>query len=587
MGSLININFFIYRGLFNYFVLTISSGVILTTVLFWKYRTIKNMVNTPVTLPSVLFLLWALFVFVQLGEAVQYKYYRIAVCFSFIISFIVLKKNNAISFYKSVAIIATIEGLWCILQYLGKIPSESNDFAVTGSFVNPNVVAMFLALCLPALLYFCFKASSAYLKAVHYLTLLIVFIGLLLLECRTAILGGAFSSGLFIVLRFNLIKRYKRKYLLLAILAIVILIVPVGRQLYLHKKDSADGRLLIWRISTQMILDSPVRGYGTGMFEREYNLQQAKVIQKKKLSGSELKKASFVLMAYNDYLEQAVEGGFPALLFFVTMIVSFLYPSKINTNIRLENNTNDNLDITYVAYAGFASFALMAFFNFILQAVPAMLLFCVYAGILCINDEQRKLTDLSIKQPVAKTILLALTCFTFYLTFGQLIQAKEYRKIKIARDFLESGNISQAESLLVPLQNSKQNSTSFCIIYGNLLYSQNKYNEALEQFETAKKFSSSAILFKMAAQCQFQLKNNKEAISNLYQLTLLSPKTMKYKFDLMQILTSNKQINLACIVAQQIIDMNVVNPNELTDKYQSIAKLLLKKSKNSNSNKSF
>jgi hypothetical protein len=294
-SCLINLNIFINGGLFNHFAFVLGSGTILTALFFWKYLTVKNTIQIAVTVPFVLFLAWALFVFIQSGIATQYKYYHIGACFAFFISFIVLRKNKLFSFYKAVTFIATIEGLWCILQYLDKIPSENLDFNVTGSFANPNVVAMFLALSLPALLYFCFKTHIIYLKVIHYLMLLIVCIGLLLLECRTAILGGAFSSGLFLILHFNLLKRFSRKYLFLGILAIGILSIPIGRQLYLHKKDSADGRMLIWCISTQMILDSPMRGYGTGMFEKEYNLKQAKAIKEKKLSQKELKNASFVL----------------------------------------------------------------------------------------------------------------------------------------------------------------------------------------------------------------------------------------------------------------------------------------------------
>ena len=203
---------FIHSGLFNYFAFVLGSGAILTAVFFWKYRTIKNTIQIAITLPFVLFLVWALFVFMQSGIATQYKYYHIAACFVFFISFIVLRKKSVVGFYKAVAFIATLEGVWCILQYLDKIPSENLDFDVTGSFVNPNIVAMLLALCLPALLYLCFKTHPIYLKVIQYLMLLIVCIGLLLLECRTAILGGAFSSGLFLILHFNIIKRYKRKY---------------------------------------------------------------------------------------------------------------------------------------------------------------------------------------------------------------------------------------------------------------------------------------------------------------------------------------------------------------------------------------
>lgn len=584
LSCLINLKIFIYSGLFNYFSFVLGSGSILIAILVWKYPTIKKTNQISITLPFVLFLAWGLFVFIQPGMATQYKHYRIAIIFLFLISFVTLQRDRVISFYKAVAFIATIEGIWCIAQCLGKIPSENTNFDITGSFVNPNVVAMYLALSLPALLYLCFKTSALYLKVIHYLMFLIACIGLLLLECRTALLGGTFSCGLFLIFHFNILRRYKIKYVLFGILAIGILSVPIGKQLYHHKKDSADGRKLIWTISSQMILDSPIRGHGTGMFEREYNLKQSKAIQEEKLSQKELKNASFVLMAYNDYLEQGVEGGIPAVLLFIAMLMSFLYPSKKSKTITLESSANEKPNIHYVAYAGFASFALMAIFNFIIGAIPVMLLFCCYAGILCTNGNQIKIAELSIKPNRFKTILFTLTCITIFIIYGQLKQANAHRQNKKAHEFLITGNFDIAENLLLPLRETQQNSVSFCIIYGNLLYVQHRYEEALLQFNHAKKFSANPKLYDMAARCLFKLKDNNGGISNLYQLTTLSPKTMKYKFDLMQLLTTDKQIKLACTIAQQIVSMQAINPNELTEKYQNKAKLLLKRYPNNATN---
>ncbi|WP_026715270.1 tetratricopeptide repeat protein [Flavobacterium daejeonense] len=229
-----------------------------------------------------------------------------------------------------------------------------------------------------------------------------------------------------------------------------------------------------------------------------------------------------------------------------------------------------------MAYAGFAAFALMGLFNFILQAIPALFLFAVYAGILCADNKHIIVVKLSVKSNIVRSVLFTSFCITGYLTFRQFTEVKEYRLMKTAKDYFESGNVVRTENLLEKLQKTKQNSTSYCIIYGKLLFSQRKFQEALGQFDYAKKFSSTPILFDMAAQCHFQMKNSKEAISNLYQLTALSPKTIKYKFGLMQLLVLDKQIGQARNVAQQIITMAVINPDESTDKYQKMAKSLLR-----------
>ncbi len=64
-SCLINLKVFIHSGLFNYVAFVLGSGSILTAVFFWKYRTIQNTIQIYITLPFVLFLVWALFVFIQ------------------------------------------------------------------------------------------------------------------------------------------------------------------------------------------------------------------------------------------------------------------------------------------------------------------------------------------------------------------------------------------------------------------------------------------------------------------------------------------------------------------------------------------
>lgn len=576
LSCLLNVEVFISNSLFNYFAFVFGASGIVILVFFSNNHRI-NIVEK-ITIPFLFFLLWLLFVFFQKGESIQYKTYKIASCFIFIASFIILRKDKVAIFYKAVTFVSTIEGLWCILQYLGKIPSESEYFKITGSFANPNVVAIFMALSLPAVLCLCFKTINSKLKIVYYLMLIIVCVGLLLLKCRTALIGGLFSSILFLIFYFGIIKRFKSKYLYLIILLLLIVSIPIAKQLYHNKKESADGRKLIWNISLQMILDSPLRGYGIGMFEREYNLKQAEAINKDKLTQAKQKNASFVLMAYNDYLEQSVEGGIPAGVLFIVMLLLFLYlPPKKEKTTNSSNTKDDFSTSYYVAYCGIASFTLMAFFNFIINAIPAMILFCVYAAILCANNStQKRLYHFSIKSQTAKVLLSVLVCYAFYVLYNQTILVKNNLQVKKALDLLNKGSVETAEELLLPLKKSQQNSINYCIAYGSLLYIQERYEEALEQFNCAKKFSSNPELYDLAAKCEFNLKNKEGTITNLYLASALSPKTMRYKFGLMQLLFRSNRLQEACKIARKIISMKPEKPNEQTNKYQKKAQELLK-----------
>lgn len=46
-------------------------------------------------------------------------------------------------------------------------------------------------------------------------------------------------------------------------------------RMLLDEKDSADGRLLIWRCSVSMVKDAPWLGHGIGSFEARYMDYQA------------------------------------------------------------------------------------------------------------------------------------------------------------------------------------------------------------------------------------------------------------------------------------------------------------------------
>jgi tetratricopeptide (TPR) repeat protein len=82
--------------------------------------------------------------------------------------------------------------------------------------------------------------------------------------------------------------------------------------LYLLKKDSADGRILIWRSTWNMVLDKPIAGHGYGAFNEKYMLYQAEYFDAhpdSRYSGL----ADNVLHPFNEYLLVLAEYGFVGL----------------------------------------------------------------------------------------------------------------------------------------------------------------------------------------------------------------------------------------------------------------------------------
>ena len=98
------------------------------------------------------------------------------------------------------------------------------------------------------------------------------------------------------------------------LLASVLLLAGGTYGMYHLKKDSADGRLLMWKVSTQIIREQQGLGVGVGHFPEAFAEAQASYL--KHASSQEKWVAGCPEYAFNEYLQIAVELGiFPLLLF--------------------------------------------------------------------------------------------------------------------------------------------------------------------------------------------------------------------------------------------------------------------------------
>ncbi|MCC8062707.1 MAG: O-antigen ligase family protein [Rikenellaceae bacterium] len=141
---------------------------------------------------------------------------------------------------------------------------------LTGSFPNPGPLGGWLCVTALAAVVLTLQFWKQRRKVWAVLCAgggLYIGIILLLTDSRAAWVGlAAGIFGMLCTLRF----RYKRTVLLS--LAVIALAGSVF--LYGYKKDSADGRLLVWRVSADMIAVHPVAGSGVGTFPDRYMFAQ-------------------------------------------------------------------------------------------------------------------------------------------------------------------------------------------------------------------------------------------------------------------------------------------------------------------------
>lgn len=276
----------------------------------------------------------------------------------------------------------------CILQLLNVINSGNKLFHVTGPHENPNVTAMFLALCLPLLLFdkrernpSLSSGCSAFLffskKKKNVCFKLATFVGwtailggimcIMLLRCRTAWVGMAMTLLVYLwnqkKVRAQFFFFSRKKKALLAFFASIVVVFS-GTGMYRMKKASADGRLFIWKVATSQLKDTPWNGRGYGLFEVFYNKYQKEYLATHFVSQNESVNARYVFMPYSEWLENALSGGIPGGVLFVLLLTVPLCQAV------------KKKDFLYIC--AFSNVVWFASVNYLTRAIPVWTLFILY-----------------------------------------------------------------------------------------------------------------------------------------------------------------------------------------------------------------
>ncbi len=212
------------------------------------------------------------------------------------------------------------ETFYGYLQLYGCIDSNNYLYKLTGSFQNPGPYAGFLATIFPLLLQFFLQKSSIKNKWFRLPMILLCNIGMLLLlsilpatMSRAAWLAAILGSGVVLAKYYKL---YDRLRLLIAkhkiitvssfcILGLLVLALCIG--IYYLKKDSADGRLLVWKVTARIIVEHPWFGVGVGGFSGAYGKAQANYFASGEATEQEEYLAGSPEYVFNEFLQIAAE----------------------------------------------------------------------------------------------------------------------------------------------------------------------------------------------------------------------------------------------------------------------------------------
>ena len=230
---------------------------------------------------------------------------------------------------------------------------------------------------------------------------------------RAAILAVAIST---IILAVHLIKkRVKVNFTFLHYMAMGGACILLFTGMYFMKKDSADGRLLIWHCSGQLVKEAPLLGHGDNGFTARYMMKQASYF-------SQYPESKYAMLAdnihhpFNEFIKEMVEYG---IIGFLLILLLLLYPycySRKDKSMQL-----------FVIRISTLSIGVCALFSYPLD-YPFPLLIVVML-VAFVSTSMKKTNISASNGTIVKSLLIVCSVILFALTGYEIYYEHKWKSV--------------------------------------------------------------------------------------------------------------------------------------------------------------
>ncbi len=446
-----------------------------------------------------------------------------------------------------ILLMGAVQLLWMTLQAVGIVSSVNEFFVVTGTNENPNATAMLLAAVLPFAVMVTRRCRHHICYAIFSLVCLVF---LLVLQCRSAFLGllvfglvwSLGSQGVRMRWR-NVPNRWK-----ICIVAVVAVTFAAAALIAYHaKQDSADGRLLVWKLSAAMIRENP-QGVGIGLFEKAYNLRQADYFASGCSAATERHLASAVAMAYNDFLEHGVSAGIVGLLFSVAVSVMLLRKAY-----RARNFESLGLLSAFVA---------MACVNFLCAAVqPWLVALAVASRVVAINGQSY--VGQSPKWRVALQVAALLLCgVALYGVGGRTCAQMKLHRLEAKSGRGEKVGMNDAAALQAYIGTSE----AYWRFLSRLYYADSDYDSALSCALKAAQYTSAPSVLLSINRCYRRIGVPEKGLRYLQTVRWMLPHNLTVREGLLDYYIDHEMTSEASAMAREIMNTPIKVKSEGADR---------------------
>ncbi|MDL2241950.1 O-antigen ligase family protein [Bacteroidales bacterium OttesenSCG-928-L03] len=427
-----------------------------------------------------------------------------------------------------------VEAIWGLLQLYDFLPSQHSLFRITGSFFNPGPYSGYLAVITPLAFYY-ILTDYRVLKRTFSIRLLCFYIrwgiSTPTLLCIVIILPAAMSraawlaviGGSSIVALVYTYKRYKLQALIrqnkkraaLIGMIIVLLLVLGAIGMYNLKKDSADGRVLMWKISQKAIPSHPF-GVGLNHFSGAYGDVQAEYFE----SGMGTEQEEYVAggpeYAFNEYLQICLELGIIPFLLFCTILFLTFFRFYQNSIRRRQNLSLLGVVGSLVAIL---VFAFMSYPFSVLPFVSTL----VFLWALCATNDNKKMTGKKKSRVITPIVLLLSFIIVILCLINRYPTYSAYQKWNKVKTLYHLSYYQEAEPDYRELFPCLRDKTAFLFEYGQVLRKIGRYEQSNEILKDAIQISCDPMLYNLIGQNYQALEEYDLAETALLRAGYLAP----------------------------------------------------------------
>ena len=445
----------------------------------------------------------------------------------------------------------SIEAIWGFLQVYGWADQYHSLYRLTGSFFNPGPYSGFLAVILPVALHTLLgpKPLCRVDKIVYGLGVICLVSIILVLPAgmsRSAWVAAGAGCGV-VVWRQKRSREYVRRgigrigrgWKRCWLGGILLLGLSIGGGLYLLKKDSADGRLLVWKMDLAVMRSQPWLGVGIGRYPGALGEAQAVYFANSPADPREEYVADAPEYGFNEFLQLGGEYGLIGLCLFLSI-----------TGIASGGLFKRNTQQTGGASGALSAFLVFACFSYPLHMLPMAMLFVLLLA-WSVNVGAK---GVRIRRWAGQILWLPVMVLGLVAAWRLTEKETAYKTWKTARAYFRQGDYQEALNRYTPLFSALSDRPAFVFEFGECQFQNAQYGNATAIFLWAAELSADPMVYNKLGKNYQALKQYDRAEKAYVQAAHMIPHRIYPLYLLALLYREMGDMEKARDMARQVID---------------------------------